>query len=741
MTIGNFAMIALSQGFSVVPPRQDGSKAPITSWGRYQNTTPSREEVTQWYSDGELTGIGYVCGKVSGGLEVIDFDDRSVWTEYRKLCAEIGLGDLLDRVSAGYLEHSPNGAHLLYRCEEVSGNTRLATSRRKTLIETRGEGGYIIVAPSSGAVNQSGGYDLLFGGPVTIETITAEERSALLNACRVFDNPKQTPARICNTSSSSGDRPGDEYANETTWGQVLQPHGWVPVGNRGQTTSWRRPGKKIGVSATTNHEGSDLLWVFSTSTEFEPEISYTKFGAYATLNHGGDMGLASRHLASLGYGSGIEIPDKSADLSGILAEFPDPETMEPDYSIDTISCPGVIGEITQWMIDSAIKPQPRLALGAAIATVSTVLGQRVSTPTDLRSNIYILGVAHTGSGKEHARQCVKRLFLDLGRPEMIGDSFASGAAVEVALRMSPVSLYMIDEIGHLFRSLRRDAPSYIHDIVPVLLSVYGESSSVHTCRTYASSEKNDNNVIVGPCLSLYGTTVPSTFYDSVTREQLANGLLSRFLVFESDDPDPHLGWPDARQNGVPSSVTAWCKSWLDFQGDGGDLAPSARVVGMTKAAKATFSRLETKLRHKRTEMRENGEDQGAYTRATATALKLALIRACGVVWDPTNIWPEVTEADADWGCRVAYTLTCGFAERLIGGIVESRAEENCKLVLDVVKANRDSGVSKNILTRRTKKLDRRSRNDAISTLLETGEITAHEERVGTSGRPATIYKC
>ncbi len=55
------------------------------------------------------------------------------------------------------------------------------------------------------------------------------------------------------------------------------------------------------MSATTNHDGHDLLYVFSTSTAFESEKGYTKFSAYALLNHQGDFSAAARALVERGY--------------------------------------------------------------------------------------------------------------------------------------------------------------------------------------------------------------------------------------------------------------------------------------------------------------------------------------------------------------------------------------------------------------------------------------------------------
>lgn len=300
---------------------------------------------------------------------------------------------------------------------------------------------------------------------------------------------------------------------------------------------------------------------------------------------------------------------------------------------------------------------------------------------------------------------------------MIGDSFASGAAVETALRVSPISLYMIDEIGHLFNTLRGDSPSYVSDMVPVFLTLYGESSSFHKCRTYADSVRNQEDVIEGPCLSIYGTSVPGNFYGSITREQISNGLLSRFLVFESEDPDPFEQRTGDSMRNPPERLEAWCRRWIDDVGVGGNLKTVPRAVVASGAAWAVFESMETKLRAKRAEMRAAGDDQGPYTRAKAMAMKLALIRACGI-----KDVPEVTEDDARWGVDLAWLLVCKFADKVLGRVADSKAEGDVRKVLDVVVAGGKDGVSKAQLTRKTQWLARQARGEHIATLIESGQI-------------------
>lgn len=62
----------------------------------------------------------------------------------------------------------------------------------ETLIETRGEGGFIITAPSHGTVNPDGDYKLKYGGLDSIPSITPEERQQLFDVAKSFNVSKNS---------------------------------------------------------------------------------------------------------------------------------------------------------------------------------------------------------------------------------------------------------------------------------------------------------------------------------------------------------------------------------------------------------------------------------------------------------------------------------------------------------------------------------------------------------------------
>ena len=315
-------------GLNVLPPAQDGTKRPLTDWlaedGRPTwkpaQTERTTERLVGWYATDDRTGIGAVMGAISGNLEMFEFDDFEAYTLFKIAANECGLADLVERVEGGYSERTPGlGIHWFYYCSEIAGNTKLASRLAPTpgnprnvdvLIETRGEGGFAVLAPSNGRVHPTGKpWTVLAGSVETIVTLTVEERADLWDLARSFDVPQvvREPAgtRRKGTAPSPVDqRPGDEFNARAAWADVLEPHGWRRAYERGRTTAWTRPGKRFGVSATTGHTDADSLMVFSSSTPFETvPTSYSKYGAYAVLNHAGDYAAAARELGAKGYGS------------------------------------------------------------------------------------------------------------------------------------------------------------------------------------------------------------------------------------------------------------------------------------------------------------------------------------------------------------------------------------------------------------------------------------------------------
>jgi hypothetical protein len=305
-------------GISVIPAKDDGTKAPIGNWAKYQVERATLEQLADWFGSGHA-GIGIVTGAVSGNLEMLEMEGRAVNSglldEARELAHNSGLGDLWDIITNGYVEFTPSGGlHWLYRIADfpVPGNTKLArrpgaNDTVEVLAETRGEGGFVVTAPSSGSTHPSGQpWVLLKGSAGLIPMLSMEERNAIHQIFKALDSMpvKEQMAHVLQPkTTATGEKPGDDFNAKATWKEILEPIGWKIVFINNGVTYWRRPGKDVGISATTGRNDGDNLFVFTTSTTFEAEKPYSKFAAFAHLNHGGDFSAAAKALRQLGFGS------------------------------------------------------------------------------------------------------------------------------------------------------------------------------------------------------------------------------------------------------------------------------------------------------------------------------------------------------------------------------------------------------------------------------------------------------
>ena len=310
------ALRYVEAGLSVIPIDADEpTKSPdprrIRAWKIYQIRRPRIDEIRGWYDLGGQFGLAVLGGKVSGGLEIVDFDSFELaapWIDH----VEARMPGLTAKL---VMVQSPRpGLHVYYRCPKFGECQKLASGpavdgndvairdesghlKKATWIELKGEGGYCLVPPSPRRCHPRNKlYKLLDDSPdlTQIPIINPEERTVILEEARRFNQwveaePKRVES-VERTVKSDGNRPGDDFERRANWADILAPHGWVMVRQRGEIEDWRRPGKNDGISGTVNYQNSGLFYAFSTNSyPFEEGRGYSKFHAYTVLNHGGDF--------------------------------------------------------------------------------------------------------------------------------------------------------------------------------------------------------------------------------------------------------------------------------------------------------------------------------------------------------------------------------------------------------------------------------------------------------------------
>lgn len=309
------------EGIVPLPVNRHRQKAPaVSSWTQYQKEKPSQEQVLEWFAKAD--GVGVLCGQVSGNLLMIELEARAATLQTIDLLThrakENNIIDLFERLNSGYVERSPSGGlHWLLKSEGlIPGNERFARRMDENavisvLAESRGEGGFVVTAPTPGICHPSGnGWNIIKGNPKTIPTFTEEEVDALRELFISLDEmPKeQFNEPVAKPRVSGQLLPGDDFNARTTWDEILIPDGWTKLHSDSMgKTDWRRPGKDYGISATTNYQGNDLFHIFTSSVALDSDRSYSKFAYTALTKFGGDFGACANALRQKGYGTSGEL--------------------------------------------------------------------------------------------------------------------------------------------------------------------------------------------------------------------------------------------------------------------------------------------------------------------------------------------------------------------------------------------------------------------------------------------------
>lgn len=262
-----------------VPVARD--KTPLVKWGKYRDRLPEDGEIRVWFSGNN--SIAVVAGKV----QCIDFDEKysaGIFGKFKRRCAKNAMGALVDGLLC---QRTPSGGyHLVFVCESDERNAKLAVAENGNVaIETRASGGYFLIAPSEG-------YEIVSGSIGNIPTISPDERDELFSVARSFDT-RSREKLVYGTS----ELPGDDFDSKADVPELLRSCGWTHVGGN----YWRRPGKSRGISATWNRI-PNRFFVFSSSTDFEPNVAYKPWHVYAVLKCGGDFRRAAAELSRSGYG-------------------------------------------------------------------------------------------------------------------------------------------------------------------------------------------------------------------------------------------------------------------------------------------------------------------------------------------------------------------------------------------------------------------------------------------------------
>lgn len=418
------------------------------------------------------------------------------------------------------------------------------------------------------------------------------------------------------------------------------------------------------------------------------------------------------------------------------AQVPDiviPITIESDFPLHLLDAPGLPGEIAIWINSTAIMRQPILALAAAICAAGTIFAHRIRSESNLRTNFMILGVAVSGAGKNHARECIDSLFAASHIEHLLLGDFASDAGILSSMsNTNGVGFALLDEIGRELKSLSgRNAGSHEARILTTMMKMFSQAGSTYRGKEYSDRDgKKTRQDIIQPCFNIYGTTVPKRFYDSLTSDDAIDGFLARWLIFSSDDIDPKISVGGDHQNPpqkLIDNIRGIINSKIQTVAKNGyiDLTPipAPRIVYFSELAQDKLEKFSKTCNENRlAEIRKGGNLDAIWARTREHAIKLALV--AHPYYADTPIIESVT---IEWACEMAMYLSHVAIKAISENVADSEYGQNRNKVFNVIKkwfSRHNQPIKAYELNNRIKYLPPRERDEILRDLVQNQDISA-----------------
>lgn len=442
------------------------------------------------------------------------------------------------------------------------------------------------------------------------------------------------------------------------------------------------------------------------------------------------------------FGARLNDAGPTVDLSGILrptapaslASTPAPEDQDPGpIPMDLLRVPGFVGAVMDHCLATAPYPNQAMAFCGALALQAFLAGRKVREPGGLRTNLYLLGLAHSSSGKDWPRKLNTQILHHAGLSTCLGDKFASGEGLQDALLATPAMLFQTDEIDGLLQSINKAQDARHEGILGALLTFYTSADSVVPMRRKAGQQAP--GVIDQPCLVIFGTAIPNHYYEALSRRMLTNGFFARTIVVEGGKRG--LG-QDAGPVDPPEHILAVAKYWAEYRPSQGNLFtehPVPAVVPTTSDAAAILldCRKEADDAYARCEGRNDSVGTTVWGRVNEQARRLALIHAVSA----NHQDPMIDAAAATWATRFVLHQTRRMLFMAGGHVAENPFHADCLRFIEKLREAPQRTLDHSVVLKRMK-MKTRDFQEVVEALVEQGDVEVVIQP--TAGRPNKQYR-
>lgn len=739
----------------VVLPALRKEKRPVGAWKKWTKERPDFDAV--FGARTKFDAICVVCGAISGGLEIIDFDQKAAL--YPAFCQELKKADV--DVDFPIETTQRGGKHLAFRSKACGKNQKLANNESGCAIETRGEGGICIIAPSEG-------YELESGDWTYVPEIGPGLRDLILDCARVLDadrrettsrkTEKSTPKQISQTYSEpyKSESASDYLRRELSpLRDSLRRAGWTYLRTEGDFEQWERPDQPVSgkPGGSVNVKERYFYCFTSNGAPFEPNKCYSPLDAIATLDFGGNVSEASKAFAPRRSAPkrirafefyndptsrACERPDGDARVDASITATPSVATQPPlekiDFPRELLECGGLVGELADVANRFAIRPQPEGAFLAGLSCVSYLAGRSFAlnyAGTLVTPNLYSLFLAPSGMGKEVLRRVCSSVAYAYRPNESVPESFASVQALQNMTARVKKLFWLHDEFGRdLAVMAGRQTNVNISGVVTESLKLYSNANNRNYLPKLVASEAKGTkrpDPVDRPSLTIFATGNPNEFYEATTEAVLRNGYVSRFtIVYGRTYSEKRKTTFDDAVAAAPMALaddlTSRVKQWRNFE------ETYAKDPSILTFDRSAFDCL------------------AAYDEQTEKEIRLDVFNSDGVTEMKARLFEKAWKyallfALSEFGARPGLTVGRRHAELAVA-LVDYEARQFAKNakkfaasdvsalasdVLEFIRAN--NGVaSLSQITRKFQRQDKRRRDEALATLVDADYVDVADNK-------------
>lgn len=670
-----------------VIPEKDG--VPLLAWSEFMERLPIQSECKKWDGAG-YSGYGLVCGEVSGVI-AIDIDTN----DYEQIEAFLGKKEKLAVVKTGSKGFT---AFFKYNGEK----SRSWKKGGKVVLELLSNKRKTTIPPT---IHRTTKKAYIWSSEAWSEVTSLPE-----NFIQAMDFLFPEPKREVKTYS---------LPTEFNDSEVSLNHASAMLAYISSDCS-RDEWVSIGMALRDEFgDAAFSLWDSwsSKSSKYKQREMHT---IWRSFNGGGvSIGTLIHYAQNGGWIKKYEqLPE--VDFSGIDLSYLDIDlshlNKETVKERKELVAHGLVGDIARWITETATRPQPQLALGAALTFVGMLKGHKVETVTNLRTNLLVMNIAPSGGGKDDPLKAIDILASECGLDKHLLSEPTAGTSLLKGLKddAGRVGLWAIDEFGrYLAHVTSKNSGNYQKEIIDYVIKMFGRASGTIRGKKFANEKINPRINIVNPHLCVIGASVKEHITDNCTSKDAIDGFLNRWILFESlERPRMKVG---KKRVEVPEAILKRIRKIIDNDPNGAyplgeDDRPIVKQVRYTPEAYAMVQQYQEEV--------ENLIDksspllQALYTRNYEHTTKIALILCDDEfirIQDLELAIAIVTESN-----KLVVDLT--------GLISDNDQEKMVHKLLAVVKAHK--GISHSDLIRRTKFINAKSRKEILTDLVQSGEVIA-----------------